>query len=151
MKKLPLFFIAALLALETARADIRLPAIVSDHAMLQAGKPVAIWGWAKPGASITVSFDAQSGPPSGASFVATAGADGKWSGQLPVLATGAMGRLLVFFSLIVAHAELTAGNEHHRNAAGGNDGCGARHRHTRPRPGGRSLGPTTATADGRPA
>ncbi|MCE0496588.1 MAG: hypothetical protein LV481_01390 [Methylacidiphilales bacterium] len=37
-------------------AELRLSALLSDHAMLQAGKPIAILGWAGPGAQVKVAF-----------------------------------------------------------------------------------------------
>ena len=95
MKKSSLLFIIIVLAAATARADLRLPAIISDHAMLQAGKPVAIWGWAEPGARIAVNFVRQGSSQPEQTFTATGDADGKWVGQLPALAAGATGRLLI--------------------------------------------------------
>ena len=41
------------------RAEIQLPDIISDHMMLQADRPVAIWGWANPKDTITVEFSGQ--------------------------------------------------------------------------------------------
>lgn len=72
----------ALLLIPTlAHADVKLPAIFSDHMVVQADKPVTVWGWADPGEKVTVSLAGQS--PS-----ATADADGKWSVQLaPLRAT----------------------------------------------------------------
>jgi sialate O-acetylesterase len=35
---------------------LRLPSVISDHMVLQAGKPATIWGWAKPGEEIAVAF-----------------------------------------------------------------------------------------------
>ena len=37
-----------------AYADVKLPAILSDHMVLQAGKPASIWGWADPQEKVTV-------------------------------------------------------------------------------------------------
>ena len=42
------------------RADVRLPAIFSDHMVLQQGKAVAVWGWADPGEQVTVQFGSHS-------------------------------------------------------------------------------------------
>jgi sialate O-acetylesterase len=44
----------------SAPAKLKLPAIFSDHMVVQAGKPVAIWGWASPGEEVTVSLAGQS-------------------------------------------------------------------------------------------
>jgi len=79
----------------TAGAAIILPAIIGDHAMLQAGKPIAIWGWAEPGARITVGFAPQGASAAAETFTATTDAAGKWSGRLPALPAGSAGRLLI--------------------------------------------------------
>ncbi|NBS04458.1 MAG: sialate O-acetylesterase, partial [Verrucomicrobia bacterium] len=41
-------------------ADFKLSAIFSDHMVLQREKPVAVWGWADAGESVTVAFGGQS-------------------------------------------------------------------------------------------
>jgi sialate O-acetylesterase len=43
----------------TVQAELRLPAVISDHMVLQANMPVEIWGWAEPGDTITISFGNQ--------------------------------------------------------------------------------------------
>ncbi len=42
-----------------ARAELRLPKVMSDHAVLQRERPIHVWGWASPGARIEVAFHAQ--------------------------------------------------------------------------------------------
>ncbi len=69
-------------------AGFRLAAPISDHMVLQREKPVAVWGWADAGESVTVAF-------AGQSKSATAGADGKWLLQLDALAASAEPRPLV--------------------------------------------------------
>ncbi len=65
----------------TTRAEVTLPAIFGDHMVLQQGTTLPVWGWAKPGEKITVSF--------GAARVETvAGTDGKWRANLPAVAGG---------------------------------------------------------------
>jgi sialate O-acetylesterase len=83
------------LAFVNVNAELRLPALLSDHAMLQADKPVAIWGWADPGAEVKVAFskDGDSSPVS--NFSATADASGKWAGQLSALSAGTAGKLQI--------------------------------------------------------
>ena len=34
--------------------EVRLPALFSDHMVLQGGEPVPIWGWAVPGEQVAV-------------------------------------------------------------------------------------------------
>ncbi|MEO6244387.1 MAG: sialate O-acetylesterase [Opitutaceae bacterium] len=55
----------------SARADVSLPAVFSDHMVLQRDARVPVWGTAAPGEKITVEF-------SGQSHSTTAGTDGKW-------------------------------------------------------------------------
>lgn len=64
-----------------AHADVRLPALFSDHAVLQAGKPVNVWGWASPGEAVHVEI-------AGTSADTKAGEDGKWAVRLAPLAAG---------------------------------------------------------------
>jgi sialate O-acetylesterase len=56
-------------------ADVKLPAILSDHMVLQRAEHVPIWGNATPGETITVTLNGQS-------TQATTGADGKWRTEL---------------------------------------------------------------------
>ncbi|MES2692357.1 MAG: sialate O-acetylesterase [Verrucomicrobiota bacterium] len=65
-------FIASLaLAAVAARADVTLPAIFSDHLVLQREASVPVWGWADVGEEVSVTV-------AGQSQKTTAGADGKW-------------------------------------------------------------------------
>jgi hypothetical protein len=43
----------------TARADVKLPAVISEHMVLQAEMAVPIWGWAEPNEAVTVTFAGQ--------------------------------------------------------------------------------------------
>ena len=71
----------ALLATASLRADVKLPAIISDHMVVQADADVPIWGWGSPGENVEVSL--------GESRLKTAAAaDGKWQVTLPKLAAG---------------------------------------------------------------
>jgi len=81
MKHFSPFLILAIAAGHiVARAEVKLPAVISDHMVLQADAPAAIWGWAEPGEEVTVSI-------AGKSQGAKAGPDGTWDvklGKLPV-------------------------------------------------------------------
>ena len=70
----------ALVAAAAARADVKLPALFGDNAVLQRGVQVPVWGWADDGEKVVVSIQ---GKP--ASAVAK---DGKWKLALPPLAPG---------------------------------------------------------------
>ena len=61
-----------------ARADVRLPAIFSEHAVLLSGAAVPIWGWADAGEKVEVSF-------AGQTKSATPDAGGKWMVKLDAL------------------------------------------------------------------
>ncbi len=69
-------------------AGFRLAAPIADHMVLQREKPVAVWGWADAGESVTVAF-------AGQSKSATADADGKWMLKLDALKASAEPRTLV--------------------------------------------------------
>src|SRR5688572_5844440 len=56
-------------------ASVRLPAVISDHMVLQSGSAATIWGWADAGEAVTVSF-------AGDTQKAKANAEGKWSVKL---------------------------------------------------------------------
>lgn len=69
-----------MLAPAAARAAITLPSVVGDHMVVQQGS-AAVWGWAAPGSTITVSI-------AGVRASAAAAADGRWSVTLAGLAPG---------------------------------------------------------------
>ncbi|MBI4876620.1 MAG: sialate O-acetylesterase, partial [Acidobacteria bacterium] len=46
----------AFLAACAARAEVRLPALLADHMVVQRGRPVHTWGWAEPGEAVSVAF-----------------------------------------------------------------------------------------------
>ncbi len=78
------YWVAVALAVllgSVARADVRLPKIISDHMVLQKSARTAIWGWAVPGEDVTVTLDKQSAS-------AKADADGKWKVRLDLSNSG---------------------------------------------------------------
>lgn len=64
----------ALLALPAA-AEVRLPAILSDHMVLQRADRVPVWGWAAPNERVSVRFGQQARS-------VQAGPDGRWRVEL---------------------------------------------------------------------
>jgi sialate O-acetylesterase len=68
MQKLLAF---ALLAAASLSAEVKLPALISDHMLIQQGMPVRIWGTASPGETVKVAFHSQT-------RTATAAPSGKW-------------------------------------------------------------------------
>ncbi len=63
MRRLPALFIVFVLvsciASPAIAEALRLPAIFSDHMVLQRDQPVAVWGWAESGADVDVHFKGQ--------------------------------------------------------------------------------------------
>jgi sialate O-acetylesterase len=88
MSKRRTLILAAALAATPAAAAPKLDTLFSDHAVLQRGRPIAIWGTADPRENLTVSLDGQS-------VAARAGKDGRWSATLPARAAGGPYRLSV--------------------------------------------------------
>jgi sialate O-acetylesterase len=82
---LTLLCLAACQALSAA--DLKLPAVFTDHMVLQRDKPVAVWGWADAEEEVTVEF-------AGQKKSAKAGASGKWSLRLEPLTASAESRKL---------------------------------------------------------
>jgi sialate O-acetylesterase len=87
MKSRPAFVAAAYLfatffGIGSAGAEIRLPNVLSSHAVLQRDTPIHVWGWSNPGETVTVHFHDQTRSASASSL-------GLWSLWLmPELAGG---------------------------------------------------------------
>jgi sialate O-acetylesterase len=60
-----------LAGIEPLFADVRLPAIISDHMVLQKSDRGSVWGWADPGEKVRATFAGQTAE-------TTAGHDGAW-------------------------------------------------------------------------
>jgi len=82
MKKLLSLLTISLVIPLALRAELKLPAIIGDHMVLQQNQANPIWGWDTPGTNVTVSF-------AGQSYSATAGADGRWTVKLAPLPANA--------------------------------------------------------------
>ena len=65
----------------SVHADVKLPAIISDHMVLQQKEDCAIWGWADPGEAVTVTI-------AGKTKSTKAGKDGRWKVELSELKAG---------------------------------------------------------------
>ena len=61
--------------------DVKLPAIFSDHAVIQKDVQAPVWGWAEPNEEVTVKIGMQSQS-------TKTGADGKWKIKLDKLSAG---------------------------------------------------------------
>lgn len=64
-----------------AQAPLQLGALFQDHAVLQRGKPIAIWGTAAPGDEVVVALAGQDAP-------AKADGSGRWSATLAAMDAG---------------------------------------------------------------
>jgi sialate O-acetylesterase len=83
-RRLPLTAVLLVaIACSAAKAqDLKLPAVFGDHMVLQCDKPIAVWGWAKPGERVAVTLNVPDPKTHGVKAVATgtsADEDGKWS------------------------------------------------------------------------
>jgi hypothetical protein len=94
--------LVAIVLASSAKADVRLPALFSDHMVLQSGTNVAVWGWAAPGEQVRVSI-------AGQTKSATAGADGKWQLKLDPLSAGGPHELTVQAANAVAVKDVLVG------------------------------------------
>lgn len=74
-------FAILFLAAETSLAEVKLPAIFSEHLVLQQKQTNPVWGWAAPGETVTVTIGEQS-------KTAKADANGKWRVKLDPLPAG---------------------------------------------------------------
>ncbi len=80
---------ASVVAQDQAAPAIELGSPFLDNAILQREMPMPVWGWSKPGATITVEF-------AGQKETAKAGADGKWMLKLkPLTASSEPAEMLI--------------------------------------------------------
>jgi sialate O-acetylesterase len=70
-----------LLSLQSAFADVKLPALISDNMILQRHIRIPIWGTADPGEKVTIMFGDQK-------IAVTADNDGKWIAKLKSMKAG---------------------------------------------------------------
>jgi sialate O-acetylesterase len=72
----------------TVHADVKLPAMFTDHAVLQRGMPVPVWGWAEPGEEVHVAI-------AGQTHKTKADDKGNWQVMLKPLSVGEPLKLVV--------------------------------------------------------
>lgn len=80
MKAIALYLFTFCLTL-IARADVKLPKLISDGMVLQRDIPTKIWGWASINEKVSVRFN-------GKTVRTTAGTDGRWSVRFPAMKAG---------------------------------------------------------------
>ena len=64
--------VSGLLSTSAARAETKLPAVLSDHMVVQRDKPIQIWGWDDPGTEVSVTLGDET-------VSAKAAEDGRWA------------------------------------------------------------------------
>jgi sialate O-acetylesterase len=69
-------------------AELRLPSIFADHAVLQQKAPIAVWGWGEPGETVTAAI-------AGQKATAVVGEDSRWATQLAPMDAGGPHELVV--------------------------------------------------------
>lgn len=131
------FFLAVFLfaANSAVFAALRMPALFSDHMVLQAKQESAVWGWASPGAKIAIEFIDRTGKILGHTE-ATAAPDGFWKSRLSALETGTAGRLQIqsdkdgtktIEDVILGEVWLASGQSNMAYRANGTNGSGHYH------------------------
>ncbi|MGI8772473.1 MAG: sialate O-acetylesterase [Acidobacteriaceae bacterium] len=86
-----------------ARAEVRLPKVLSDHMVLQRNAPIHLWGWAAPGERVTATLNSASGS-------ATASTLGQWSLYLPAEPAGGPYSLTLAGSNTITLADVLIGD-----------------------------------------
>ncbi len=97
-----LVFLAVLSMASMVDAKLKLPALISDHMILQRGKPV-VWGWSDAGQTITVSLG-------GKSAQAVADSDGKWKAVLSIPKAGGPYDMVIQGSEAVTVSDVLVGD-----------------------------------------
>ncbi len=100
--RLLLLVIAAALPAERAFAEVKLPAVFSEHMVLQRDKPIPVWGWADAGESVAVSI-------AGQTKTTKADGEGRWTVQLDALDAGGPHTLTVAGGKEIAIADVLVG------------------------------------------
>ncbi len=101
MKSLSFLVVAAALGSLSLQAEVRLARHFGSNMVLQQGRPAKVWGWAKPGAKVELSF-------AGQTKMVVADKDGAWKVALAPLAVSKVGRDLVVQELGAASSVVCA-------------------------------------------
>ncbi|HRQ90513.1 MAG TPA: sialate O-acetylesterase [Bacteroidia bacterium] len=122
MKRTPviLAFLLSALMLSSAQAGLKLPALVGHHMVLQRDLANPIWGWADPGAGVTVSI-------AGQTHQATADDQGKWkialnpmqgSSHALKMTIASKGETIVLSNIVVGEVWICSGQSNMQWAVG---------------------------------
>ena len=85
------------------QAEVRLPKVFSSHMVLQREMPLAVWGWAQPGETITIEVASEKAQ-------ATANERGEWKAVLPAMKAGGPYALTVSGSSTVRFDDVMVGD-----------------------------------------
>ena len=94
--------LAALAFAPSLRADVKLPALISDHMVLQQGAKPNVWGRAEPGEKVSVKLGGQS-------VEATADKDGKWNVHFAEFKPGVLGDMTIAGKNTITVKDVAAG------------------------------------------
>ncbi len=103
LRKLLTSLVVVMALASTAFADVQLPAIISDHMLLQRGAPVRIFGKAQPGEAVSVTFRGQT-------VQTTTDAVGRWEVWLQPLTPGAAADMTIKGANTITVADVLAGD-----------------------------------------
>lgn len=81
MKRLLIFILTLLFAIQLNAQQLRLASVFGDHMVIQQGNNAPVWGWAAPGQLVKVEM-------AGFTSVAKTQPDGKWMVRMPLLDYG---------------------------------------------------------------
>ncbi len=119
MHRLLAVVVTLLISLPYALA-LEVPHVFGDHMVLQTGMPIPVWGWAKPGEEVTVTFANQS------KKATAAAGDGRWQVELdplpvstePEQLTISASDTVVFKDILVGEVWLCAGQSNMQKPVG---------------------------------
>lgn len=102
MPRMFLSVVVGLALAASARADVKPHALFTDHAVLQRGRPIPVWGTASPGEKVTVTFR-------GTDVSTNADAEGKWRVELPAQKAGGPYELAIKGNNTVTFSDVLVG------------------------------------------
>lgn len=113
-------------AAPTADAALKMPAVFSDHMVLQRDHPLPVWGWGEPGETVSIRL-------AEAEVAATADAAGRWRATLPkksastapLTLTVRGSSTLTFSDVLIGEVWLCAGQSNMEMSLGNTEGGAA--------------------------
>lgn len=95
-------FVTSLSGTPAASAAVKVPALIGDHMVVQAGQPVRLWGTAAAGETVRAAL-------AGREATAKADADGRWQLTLPAMPAGGPHGLTIQASNTLRFSDVWAG------------------------------------------